>query len=75
MIEFSVQCELMNGGQHIVTWIPMIHKGHTISKGDLITLKEEDGKWTVIALWSVRPTAEVIERSRDWKNTRKASDI
>lgn len=80
-MEFSVQCDLKACGRYgagelyITTWLPIKHKNHSISTGDVLTLVDEEGTWEVQRMYGIRPTSEVKERERDWKNQRKASDI
>lgn len=54
-----------------VAWIPEKYAKF----GKVLKIKDVDG-YKVLAVGSVRkPEAEVNERSRDFKQTRKASDI
>ncbi len=76
MVEYSVQCELQYGDTNMVTYLPCRHKGKDIHVGMILTLEgDEHAVWEITEMFGVRPTSEVKERERDWKNTRKASDI
>jgi hypothetical protein len=71
-----VQCQLQRGPQLQVSWLPSEFSG----KGGYVKLKEkgswQDG-WKVVESFpgAVRTHEQVVERSRDHLNTRKASDI
>lgn len=58
-----------------VCWIP---EKYAVELKTL-RIKQEDGTWedgwTVMKVYTALPTAVVEERSQDYKNTRKASDI
>jgi hypothetical protein len=73
---YHVQCKLRNGpGFYQTTWLPERYA----KKGNIVELKNEEGKWEdgwiVIEVGSKMDSAQVIERERDYKRTRKASDI
>ena len=53
-----------------VSWIP---ERYAI-KGKFLKLKEDNG-WEVLSVGAKQPASVVNQRSRDWKKTRKASDI
>ena len=58
-----------------VTWLP----SRFAKIGDFVELKNKDGTWTdgwkVISAGSQMKTSSLVERSQDYKRTRKASDI
>ena len=74
------QCKFKKGNFYTTTWIP---KKFAI-KGKFVKIKMirnyseivwEDG-WEIIAVYQPsRLSKHIIERSEDYKNTRKASDI
>ena len=65
------QCMLVNGEATTVAWIP-----DTLAKvGKWIEAKADKSLWYVYEAWNRLPAAVVEERSRDYRNQRKASDI
>jgi len=64
------QCELQRGSYRKMAWIP---KKFAVRK-KVLKIKGEDG-WVVQATHSVMEQTELLERSQDYKRTRKASDI
>lgn len=71
-----VQCHLERKTVKQTSWIPK----EFATVGGFVELKEKAGweqGWKVIEAfhYAVRSHTEVLERSRDFKNTRKASDI
>ena len=54
----------------MVSWIPQ----KFAKKGKVLKLYEVDG-WKVVEVWDSMEEKEVVERSRDYRNQRKASDI
>lgn len=70
------QCRLQRGNSFTVTWLP----SKFAIKGKIVKLKESkvgvwiDG-WSVTDVWATMDSSYVNERSRDYLNTRKASDI
>jgi hypothetical protein len=65
------QCE----NTYMVSWIP----SHLARVGRTVKLQDDEGNWsegwTVVEVYQTCPTNEAVERSRDWKHQRKASDI
>jgi hypothetical protein len=72
---FYKQCKLLGNGSIIVTWIPE----EFAKKGKCIQLKEIKGwvnGYLVEEVYNTRLDEKVlIERSEDYKHTRKASDV
>jgi len=67
---FYRQCELQKVNRKTTSWIP--EKFSTVGK--YLRLKDSDG-WKVIKVSQQRFEENyVVERSQDFKNTRKASD-
>ena len=69
-----VQCGLQRGSVAQVAWIPQRHA----VIGQNVALTEPDKSkngWTVISVGTALPEAYVMERSRDYRETRRASDI
>lgn len=69
------QCTLRKGSTEQVSWIPE----DKAVVGKFVKLRERgdewDDGWEVISVGKVLPTPYVMERGKDHKNTRKASDI
>lgn len=69
------QCKMRHdSGLYDTSWIPT--KFAVV--GRRVGLKENgvwDDHWTVIEIFSTENSAMILERSQDWKQTRKASDI
>lgn len=61
---------MKKGTRRSVVWVPEKYA----VLGKVVKLIEEDG-WEIIEVYNTRPSAEVNERSQDYKKTRKASDI
>ena len=53
-----------------MSWIPEKYA----KLGKFVKLKEDDG-WKVVAVYSIMDSKEVQERSTDYRNQRKVSDI
>lgn len=73
-MKYAKQCKFKNGDTHRVSWID--EKGASV--GAKMKFKDEDDGilWEVVEVWDSRkPLEEVHERSRDYKRTRKESDI
>ncbi len=75
-----VQAKLVRGTTHQTTWIDIENAISAGTNGRSLALKEDDGTWdegwSVITFGSVqRSWAEVNERGRDFKETRRASDV
>lgn len=73
MTTYYKQCWLGREGEKFihVAWIPE----KFAKSGKVLRIKDVDG-FKVLAIGTARkPEEEVQERSRDFKNTRKASDI
>jgi hypothetical protein len=71
-----VQCKLRRAPDWFQTaWIPEKHA----MKGNVIGIKNENGHWEegweVIEVYDKLDSDYVMERERDFKRTRKASDI
>lgn len=64
------QCELRKGNKYQVVWIP-----EKYSKVGKILRLENDNGWEVIKVFSKDNSKRVNERSMDYKNQRKVSDI
>jgi len=64
------QCELKKGNTFTTSWIPEKYA----KKGKFIKLKEDDG-WEVIHVGSMMDSKKVQQRSTDYRNQRKMSDI
>lgn len=71
---YSKQCVLRNGRTFTVTYLPE----EFAKKGKVLMLKDngtwEDG-WIVEKIGRRRETKKVLERSQDYKRTRKESDV
>lgn len=68
------QCGLIKDGRHLVSWLPVRYA----VKGKFLKLKntEWENGWEVISVGDkVMSQSEAIDRSQDYKRTRKASDI
>lgn len=73
------QCHLVKWNGYKVThyhaWIPE----EFAEIGEIVKIKQDDGSWddgwVVFQTFTMLPTTTVIERSQDYKKTRKASDI
>jgi hypothetical protein len=71
------QCRLQKGNVIQTSWLPR----EFAVAGRYVKLKEEGGLWddgwqvTDAYLKSIRTQEEVVDRSQDYKRTRKASDI
>ncbi len=64
------QCKLRKRNEYQTTWIPEKYA----KIGNFIRLKEDNG-WEVIEIGNKKDSREVQERSMDYKNQRKVSDI
>lgn len=64
------QCKLKKGNRYQVSWIP--EKYANLRK--FLKLNDDDG-WEVINVYSRMDSRKVQERSIDYKNQRKVSDI
>lgn len=84
MSDTHTQCRLRKGNVHQTSWIPT----DIAIEGQKVNLQETrinakgleekywDEGWEVVkAGGQVFPSKYIAERERDWKNTRKASDI
>ena len=71
---YMVQCLLGKNSRYQVAWIreKAAYIGNVI---ELVDDKERDPGWRVISAGTRLPEAYLRERSRDYLNTRKASDI
>lgn len=77
--ETHVQVNLVKGSQRYTCWVP----SHKVKMGSYLELEEVDEKgnkyydpdWEVVGLGKELDSNYVRERERDFKNTRKASDI
>lgn len=73
--QFHRHCLLQKGELRQTAWIPE----HLARKNKYISLKQEDGDWDdgwkMIEVGMRQPTKYMLERSQDYKLTRKASDI
>jgi hypothetical protein len=78
MTDFHVQCSLAKMIRkegtpvevaRMVTWIPQDYA----NKGSFVQLKGEDDTWE--DGWKVVDVYDRMERSQDYKKTRKASDV
>ncbi|MEO7720024.1 MAG: hypothetical protein ABIY70_27820 [Capsulimonas sp.] len=67
-----VQCGLQRGSVAQVAWIPQRHA--VIGRNVALTEPDKNG-WTVISVGAALPEACVMERSRDYRQTRRASDV
>jgi hypothetical protein len=70
------QCKLQKGNSITTSWIP----SKFAIKGNYVKLKNKYNEWIngwrVISVFQPSKTSNnIIERSEDYKNTRKASDI
>lgn len=59
------------GGGQLESWIPT----KSAFLGARMTVEDEEGLFEVISVGSTVEAAYIKERSRDYRNTRKASDI
>lgn len=64
------QCKLKKDNTFTHSWIPEKYA----KKGKFIKLKEDDG-WEVIHVGSMMDSKKVQQRSTDYRNQRKMSDI
>ena len=71
-----VQCTLRRGNVHQTAWL---EEKEGLKVGAIAELKSEEADqqkgWEVVMIGTRLPAEVVQERSRDYKNTRKASDI
>ena len=66
------QCQLQRNNVYLVSWIPDKYA----IKGNVIGLKKLEETYEVIQVGQHKMLASVVgERSQDYKNTRKKSDI
>ena len=67
-----VQCKLINNNIHLTSWIPVKY-----AKLNKVVSLKNTGKYTVGVIYNniILPRSVVIERSNDYKRTRKASDV
>ncbi len=77
------QVNLVKGSQRYTCWVP----SHKVKMGSVLELEETrineknleekyyDGGWEVVGVGKTMDTAYVLERERDFKRTRGASDI
>jgi len=63
------QCKLKKGNTFTTSWIPEKYA----KKGKFIRLKEDE--WEVIHVGSMMDSKKVQQRSTDYRNQRKMSDI
>lgn len=73
MSTLYVQCTMRLGDRRDVAWIPedCAVIDAVVSFGDV-----PEELWTITTVGDVKlPWSQVNERGRDWKNTRKASDV
>jgi len=64
------QCKLQKGIAFQYSWLP-----EKFAKvGEYVKLKDDDG-WQVVAVFSIMDSKKVQERSTDYRNQRKVSDI
>jgi len=68
--ETMTQCKLELNGVTDVAWIPT----KFAKKGEYLEIQGTNG-WKVLEVWDTDDAEEVIERERDFKKTRIASDI
>lgn len=71
---FHVQCYMVRDNEHYTAWIP--EKFAVF--GNMIDIKIDDKwekGWMVVEGYTKLPSDKVIERSQDYKKTRKGSDI
>lgn len=78
MKNHHTQCKFKKGNEITYSWIP----SEFASIGCYINLKENvlggtawENDWEIVGRYNEMPSAIVIERSQDYKKTRKASDI
>lgn len=64
------QCKLQKGITFQYSWIPDKYA----KLGKYIKLKDDDG-WEVVEVFSIMDSKKVQERSTDYRNQRKVSDI
>lgn len=73
--ETYTQCMLTKNSKVDVAWIPT----KFANKGNFIKLKQEDNSWDdgwlVEETYTKQEAQYLIEHERDYKNTRKVSDI
>ena len=67
----STQCELRSGKRRYVAWIPT----ESAKIGRVVTIDDIDGEWTVHEVYESAKTADMIERSVDYRHQREASDV
>ena len=72
MKEYNMnQCKLQKGKSITTSWIPSKYA----VKDKFVKLKKVNG-WKVLEVFRPsKPSSSVVERSDDYKHTRKASDI
>jgi len=70
-----VQCHLRKDNIRQVSWLPV----QFAEVGKILSLKEEEGwedNWIISSVGDIQLSdAVLLERGRDYLNTRKASDI
>ena len=70
-----VQCKLRKGNEYQASWIPEKYA----RLGKFVKLQDEEGVWDdgwqVVEAHTRLDSKTVIERSQDYKKTRKASDV
>jgi len=64
------QCKMRKGSTEATSWIPE----KFAKKGKYLKLKGDNG-WQVISVGTAAEEKSVLARERDFKKTRKASDI
>ena len=64
------QCRIQKGISFQMSWIP---EKHAIV-GHFVKLKGDDG-WQIVKVFGVMDSKKVQERSIDYRNQRKASDV
>lgn len=78
MTDMHVQCKLQKNNAFTYSWLPSKYA----NAGRFVKLKDNvsggsswDDGWKVIETYNELPSSTIIERSQDYKKTRKASDI
>ena len=75
VLEKLVHCHAGGSYSKQTAWLP---KRYAVI-GEFLELKDDDGNWTdgwqVTAVGVTKETEEVVERSADYRKTRRATDI
>ena len=75
VLEKTICCHAVGGKTRQTAWLP---KRYAV-EGGILELRDSDGEWTdgweVVSVGVTQETEEVLERSADYRKTRKASDI